>query len=102
MSFESAVALGQVIGILCSISWLALPITAVVCIFRRRRYGLSSKLWFPYFVLGGWILTVVLCVMSLFTGTWYGENGPRPQIANIEGSALFLVFIAIHFALIRM
>jgi hypothetical protein len=102
MSFESAVAVGQVIGILCSISWLALPITAVVSIFRYRRYGLTSKLWFPYLVLGGWILTVVLCVMTLLTGAWYGENGPRPEIADIAGSALFFVLIAIHFALIRM
>jgi hypothetical protein len=102
MSFESASALGQVIGFLCSILWLALPITAVVSIVRCRRYGLNSKVWFPYLVLVGWILTVVLCVVSLLNGAWYGENGPSPQMADIVGLGLLLALIAIHFALTRI
>lgn len=85
MSFEGAVALAQVIGVLCTISWLALPITAALSIFRRRRYGYTSRAWFASVVLGGWILTVVLCAMTLVTGAWYGENGPRPQIAAVWG-----------------
>jgi len=56
MSFESAVAADQVIGMVCSILWLAFPVTAVMSILRRRRYrpGSGNLLW--YIVLGGWIL----------------------------------------------
>lgn len=101
MSFESAVAADQVIGMVCSILWLALPVTAVMSILRRRRYRPGSGNLLAYIVLGGWIFTVAVAVVSFLTGAWYGENGPSPQIAVIEGTMILLVMLAIHVALIR-
>ena len=101
MSFEFAVAIAPVLSALCIMLWLAVPVTAVAAIFRRRRYRPGSSIWFAYTMLGGWIFTVVLCVMTLFSGAWYGENGPRPQIAAIGATMVLLVLTSIHFALIR-
>jgi hypothetical protein len=101
MSFESAVAIAQVIGVLGSILWLTMPITAVASILRRRRHRPGSSNWWAYSVLVGWFLTIVGCVVSFVSGTWYGENGPPPQIIVIEATMLVLVLAAIHFALIR-
>jgi hypothetical protein len=101
MSFQNAVAIAQLIGVLCTLLWLALPVTAVASILRRRRYRPGSSTWFAYTMLGAWIFTVVLCVVTLFSGEWYGENGPRPQTVAIEAIIMLLVLLSIHFALIR-
>jgi hypothetical protein len=101
MSFESAVALAEVIGVLCTMLWLAMPVTAVASIVRRRRHRPRSSNWVAYSALGGWVFTIFLCVMSFRSGAWYGENGPRPQIAAIGATLVLLVLVGIHFVLIR-
>src|ERR1700730_393527 len=101
MSFQFAVVIAPVLGGLCTMLWLAVPVTAVASILRRRRYRPGSSIWFAYTMLGGWIFTVALCVTALLSGAWYGENGPRPQIAAIGATVLLLVLISIHLALIR-
>jgi hypothetical protein len=101
MSFESEVTIAQIIGVLGSILWLGVPVTVVASILRCRRYRPGSTNWLAYSVLGVWILTVVLCVITFVSGAWYGENGPPPLIAAIEATMVLLVLVAIHFALLR-
>jgi hypothetical protein len=83
MSFESAVAIAEVFGLISMLLWLVLPVTAVVCIFRRRRDRPGSNNAFAYIVLAGWVLTIVWWVRSFLAGGWYGENGPPPQITAL-------------------
>jgi hypothetical protein len=101
MSFESAVTIAQITGVVGSILWLSVPVTVVISIVRRRRYRPGSSNWLAYSVLGVWILTVVLCVMTFVSGGWYGENGPPPLTAAIEATTVLLVLVAVHFAILR-
>jgi hypothetical protein len=102
MSFESAVAIAQVLGVIGVLLWLVLPVTAVVCIFMRRRNRPGSSNAFAYIVLAGWVVTIVWCVRSFLAGGWYGEDGPPPWITAILATIMLLGLVAIHFSLIRI
>ena len=102
MSFESAVAIAEIFGLISVLLWLVLPVSAVVCIYRRRRNRPGSSNAFAYIVLAGWVLTIVWWVRSFLAGGWYGENGPPPQITAILAAIMLLGFVAIHLTLIRM
>jgi hypothetical protein len=102
MSFESAVAIAQVLGVIAVLLWLVLPVTAVACIFMRRRNRPGSGNAFAYIVLAGWVMTIVWYIRSFLAGGWYGEDGPPPWITAILATIMLLGLVAIHFTLIRI
>jgi len=101
MSFESAVAIAQVFGSIAALLWLTLPVTAIAAILRRRRHRPGSSYWLAWSILGVWILSIFLSVLSIVSSGWYGENGPPPQIAALEATVMLLVLVTAHVTLIR-
>jgi len=94
MSFGEAVSYVRTVGAIAWLLWLSIPIAAVVAIKRGKRNRPGTKLVFPRCVLWGWVFLLCLAIAYFFTGAWYGENGPPPQVVAAQATVSLLVVLA--------
>ena len=96
MSFGAAVSYVQVIGLLIDLLILSVPISAVIAIARGKRNRPDAISIVPYLVLWGWLALLVLAVAYFFfTGAWYGENGPEPQVIAARITIYFILVLVV-------
>jgi len=96
MSFEAAEYYGRFIALFADLLLLSLPFAALASIWRRRRNRPGASLLFQLLVLGSWLALLLFTVVGFLTGSWYGENGPTPQMALLWTAALVIGLVALH------
>ena len=103
MSFGEAVSYVRSVGLVINLLLLSVPIGAILAIGRGKRNRPEARPVFPYFVLWGWVILLILAVAYFFTGAWYGENGPPPQTVAAQVTVTLICVLvgvaAIHAAL---
>ena len=96
MSFGQAVDYVRSIGVLINLLLLSVPLFAVVTIVRARRMRPGVTMVFAHVVLWTWVALLLALIAYFFTGRWYSENGPPPQVAAYHVTIqLVLVLLAV-------
>ena len=106
MSFGAAVSYVQAVSLLIDLLILSVPVGAVIAIARGKRNRPNAMSIVPHLVLWGWLALLLLAVAYFFfTGAWYGENGPEPQVIAARITIYFILVllgvVAVHAGLYR-
>lgn len=105
MSWGQAVDYVRSIGLLTNLLVLSVPLFAVITIIRGKRTRPGETMVFAHVVLWTCAALLVAAIAYFFTGRWYGENGPPPQVtayyATLHFGVTVLVVAAIHWGLHR-
>ena len=94
MSWGEAVDYVRSIAIFINLLVLSIPLHAFIAILRGKRTRPGETLVFAHVVLWTWLALLVGAIVYFFTGLWYGENGPEPQVMAARITIDFLIALA--------
>lgn len=105
MGWGQAVDYVRSAAILINLLLFSVPVGAFVAIMRGKRTRPGETMVFAHIVLWTWVALLVAAIVYFFTGLWYGEHGPEPQVMAARVTVHFFVTLvvvgAIHYGLIR-